>query len=155
MSLSSIELASFTPADHLLCISQRNGLAKTLAKGFLDQRPWGRVMCIDSSMDFEEKLFPLVGRDALYEHSRWTLLVKFITNGDERLGASSDSSCFNPFRWENLLEEVGDQWCSPVGRIECRHGVVTGRRCHGGAKVRASKHSIMIGACWEVRAPEC
>ena len=60
-------------------------------------------------MDFEEKLFPLVGRDALHEHSRRTSLAKLITNGNERLGASSDSSHFSPFWWENLLEEVGEQ----------------------------------------------
>ena len=83
MTLPSVELASFTPVDHLLCISQRSRPLKTLAKGFLDQRPWGHVMSTDSGMDFEEKLFPLVGRDALHEHSRWTSLVKFITNGDE------------------------------------------------------------------------
>ena len=59
-------------------------------------------------MDFEEKLFPLVDGDALHEYSRRAPLVKFITNGDERLGASSDSSRFGPFGWENLLEEVGE-----------------------------------------------
>ena len=64
-------------------------------------------MSVDSSMDLEEELFPLVGRDALHEHPRWTSLVKFVTNGDERLGESSDSSHFSPFWWENLLEEVG------------------------------------------------
>ena len=37
MSLPSVELASFTPTDHLLCISQRSGLVKTLAKGFPNQ----------------------------------------------------------------------------------------------------------------------
>ena len=84
-------------------------------------------------MDFEEKLFPLVGRDALHEHSRQTSLVKFITNGDERLGALSDSLRFSPFCWENLLEEVGKQCCSLVDRIECHHGDIGGRRCHGGA----------------------
>jgi len=129
MSLPSIEMASFTPADHLLCISQCSGPVKTLAKGFPDQRSWGRVISTDSSMDFEEKLFPLVGWDALNEHSRRTSLVKFVTNGDERLGMLSDSSHFSPFRWENLLEEVGEQWCSPVDRIECHHGDVAGRRC--------------------------
>ena len=82
-------------------------------------------MFTDSVMDFEVKLFSLVGWDALHEHSRRTLLVKFITNGDERLGASSDSSRFSPFQWENLLEEVGEQWCSLVGRIECHHSSVT------------------------------
>ena len=62
MSLPSIELASFTPTDNLLCISQRSGLVKTLVKGFPDQRPRGRVMSTDSSMDLEEELFPwLVG----------------------------------------------------------------------------------------------
>ena len=64
-------------------------------------------MSVDSSVDFEEELFPLAGRDALHEYSRQTSFVKFITNGDERLDASSDSSCFSPFQWENLLEEVG------------------------------------------------
>ena len=87
-------------------------------------------MSIDSSVDFEEKLFPLVGRDALHEHSPRTSLVKFITNGDERLGASSDSSCFSTFWWENLLEEVGEQWCSLVDRIECHHSNVAGQCCH-------------------------
>ena len=71
-------------------------------------------MSTDSSMDFEEKLFPLVGRDALHEHSRQTSLVKFVTNGDECLGTSSDSSRFSSFWWENLLKEVGEQWCPPV-----------------------------------------
>ena len=83
-------------------------------------------MSTDFGMDFEEKLFPLVGWDALHEHSRWTSLVKFVTNGDEHLGASSDSSCFSPFWWENLLKKVGEQWCSPVGQIECHHGDVIG-----------------------------
>jgi len=59
-------------------------------------------------MDLEEELFPLVGRDALHEYSRWTSLIKFVTEGDERLGALSNSSCFSPFRWENLLVEVGE-----------------------------------------------
>ena len=54
-------------------------------------------MSTDSGMDLEEELFPLVGQDALHEYSQRTLFVKFITNGDERLGASSDSSCFNLF----------------------------------------------------------
>ena len=65
------------------------------------------MMSTDSSMDFEEKLLPLVGRDTLHEYSRLASLVKFVTNDDERLGASSDLSRFSPFRWENLLEEVG------------------------------------------------
>ena len=108
MSLLSIELASITPMDDLLCISQRSELLKTLAKGFSDQRPRGRVMSVDSSMDLEEDLFYLVGRDVFHEYSRWTSLVKFITKCDECLGASSDPSCFSPLRWENLLEEVGE-----------------------------------------------
>ena len=66
-------------------------------------------MSVDFSMDLEEELFSLVSHDALHEYSRWTSLVKFITEGDERLGASSNSSCFSPFRWENLFEEVGEQ----------------------------------------------
>jgi len=65
-------------------------------------------MSIDSGMDLEEELFPLVGQDALHEYSRRTLLVKFIADGDERLDASSDLSCFSSFRWENLLKEVGE-----------------------------------------------
>ena len=65
-------------------------------------------MSVDSSVDLEEELFPLVGRDALHEYSRRTSLVKFVTECDEHLGASSDSSRFSPFWWENLLEEVGE-----------------------------------------------
>ena len=68
MSLLSVELASLTPADDLLCLSQCSGLVKTLSKGFSDQRPWGRVMSVDSVKDLEEELFPLVGRDALHEY---------------------------------------------------------------------------------------
>ena len=45
------------------------------------------MMSADSSMDFEEELFPLVGRDALHEYSQRTLFVKFITDGDEHLDA--------------------------------------------------------------------
>ena len=37
-------------------------------------------MSIDSSMDLEEELFPLVGRDALHEYPRWTSLVEFIND---------------------------------------------------------------------------
>ena len=65
-------------------------------------------MSIDSGMDLKEELFPLVGGDALHEYSRRTLLVKFITECDEHLGASSDSSRFSHFWWENLLKEVGE-----------------------------------------------
>ena len=65
-------------------------------------------MFADSSVDFEEELFPLVGQDALHEHSQQTSLVKFIIDGEECLDASSDSSRFSPFWWENLLEEVGE-----------------------------------------------
>ena len=94
MSLLSIELASFTPADNLLYVLECSGPIETLAKGFPDQRPRGCMMSVDSSMDLEEELFPLVDQDALHEYSRQAPLVKFITNGDEHLGASSDSSCF-------------------------------------------------------------
>ena len=65
-------------------------------------------MSADSNMDLEEELFPLVGRDALHEYSRWTSLVKFITECDKCLGASSNPSRFSPFGWENLLEEIGE-----------------------------------------------
>ena len=63
-------------------------------------------MSIDFGMDFKEKLFPLVSRDALHEHPLWTPFVEFITEHDEGLGASSDPSGFSPFGWENLLEEI-------------------------------------------------
>ena len=65
-------------------------------------------MSADSGMDLKEELFPLVDRDALHEYSRRTSIVKFITDGDECLDASSDSSCFSPFGWENFLKEVGE-----------------------------------------------
>ena len=61
-------------------------------------------MSIDSSMDLEEELFPLVDRDALQEYPRWTSFVKFITECDKHLGASSDPSGFSPFGRENLLD---------------------------------------------------
>ena len=64
-------------------------------------------MSADPGMDLEKELLPLVGRDALHEHPRWTLFVEFITERDEILGASSDPSGFSPFGWENLFEEVG------------------------------------------------
>ena len=79
-----------------------------MAKGFFDHRPRGHVMSIDPGMDLEEELLPLIGRDALHEHPRWTLFVEFITKHDESLGASSDPSSFSPFGWENFLEEVGE-----------------------------------------------
>ena len=93
----AIELASLTLVDDLLSISHHSGPVKTLTKGFFDQRPRGHVMSTDSGMDLKEELFPLVGRDALHEYSRRTLFVRFITECDERLGASSYSSRFSPF----------------------------------------------------------
>ena len=66
------------------------------------------MMSIDSGMDLEEELLPLVGGDALHEHPRWTPFVEFITERDEGLGASSDPSGFSPFGRENLLEEVDE-----------------------------------------------
>ena len=65
-------------------------------------------MSVDPYMDLEEDLLPLVDRDALHEHPRWTPFVEFITKHDEGLGASSDPSGFSPFGWENLLEEIGE-----------------------------------------------
>ena len=64
-------------------------------------------MSIDSGMDLKEELFPLVGRNALHEYSRWTSFVKLVAEHDECLSASSDLPCFSPFGWENLLEKVG------------------------------------------------
>ena len=66
------------------------------------------MMSADSSMDLEEELLALVGRDTLHEYSRRTLFVEFVTHREECLGALSDLSCFSPFWWENLLEEVGE-----------------------------------------------
>ena len=71
-------------------------------------------MSVDFGMDLEEELFPLVGRDALHEYSQWTSFVKFVADGDERLGASSDLSCFSLFWWEDFFEDVGEQRCSLV-----------------------------------------
>ena len=65
-------------------------------------------MSADLGMDLEKELLPLVGRDALHEHPRWTLFVELITERDEGLGALSDLLGFSPFGWENLLEEVGE-----------------------------------------------
>ena len=65
-------------------------------------------MSVDPSMDLEEELLLLVGRDALHEHPRWTLFVEFVTERDEGLSTSSDLSSFSPLGWENLLEEVGE-----------------------------------------------
>ena len=65
-------------------------------------------MSTGSSMDLKEELFPLVGRNALHEYSRWTSFVKLVTEHDDCLGASSDLMCFSPFEWENLLEEVSE-----------------------------------------------
>ena len=61
-------------------------------------------MSANLGMDLEEELLPLVGRDALHEHPRWTPFVEFITERDEGLSTSG----FSPFGWENLLEEVGE-----------------------------------------------
>ena len=65
-------------------------------------------MSADPSMDLEEELLVLVGRDTLHEYSRRTSFVEFVTDHDECLGASSDPSRSSPFGWENLLEEVGE-----------------------------------------------
>ena len=65
-------------------------------------------MFADPGMDLEEEPLPLVSRDALHEHPRWTPFVEFITEHDEGLSTSSDPSGFSPFGWENLLEEVGE-----------------------------------------------
>ena len=65
-------------------------------------------MFVDFGVDLEEELFPLVGGDALHEYSQRTSFVKFVTECDERLGMSSDPSCFSPLGWENLLEDIGE-----------------------------------------------
>ena len=79
-----------------------------MAKGFSDQRPWGRVMSADPGVDLNVELLPLVGRDGLHEHPQWTLFVEFVTERDEGLGISNDPLGFSPFGWEKLLEEVGE-----------------------------------------------
>ena len=79
-------------------------------------------------MDLEE-LFPLVSRDALHENFRRTSFVKFVTDGDECLGASSDLLCFSPFWWEYFFEDVGEQRHSLVGRVEHQRGGVACRCC--------------------------
>ena len=104
-------------------------------------------MSADSSMDLEEELLGLVGRDALHEYSRRASFVKFTTDYDEGLGMLSDLSCFSTFRWENLLEVVGEQRCSPVGLIECYHSDTDGRRRHEGTRVRSLERRVGIRVC--------
>ena len=87
------------------------------------------MMSADSNVDFEEELFLLFGQDALHEYSRRTSFVKFITDGDERLGASSDLSYFSLFWWEDFVGDVGEQWRSLVDRVERHHGSVVCRCC--------------------------
>ena len=106
MSLPSVELASLTPADDLLRLSQRSGPVKTLSKGFSDQRPWGRVVSANFGVDLEEELLPLVDGDALHEYPRWTPFVEFVTKHNEGLGTLSHPSGLSPFGREDLLEEV-------------------------------------------------
>ena len=65
-------------------------------------------MSTNPSMDLGEELLPLVGGDALHEYPRWTPFVEFVTKHEEGLSASSDPSGYSSFRWENLLEEVGE-----------------------------------------------
>ena len=65
-------------------------------------------MSANPGMDLEEELLPLVGGDALHEHSCRTLFVELVTEHGEGLGASSDPLGFSPFGRENLLEEVGE-----------------------------------------------
>ena len=78
-------------------------------------------MSADFGMDLEEELFPLVGRDALHEYSQQTLLVKFITECDECLGASSDSSCFS--RLDRVLPRRCRNGGTKVGAPECQVGI--------------------------------
>ena len=65
-------------------------------------------MSTNPGMDLEEELLPLVGGDALHEHSCRTLFVEFVTKRDEGLSASSDPLGFSLFGWENFLKEVGE-----------------------------------------------
>lgn len=108
----------------------------------------------DSSMDFEEKLLSLLGRDTLHEYPRRTSFVKFITDSNECLGASSDLSCFSPFRWEDLLKDVGELRRPPVSRVERHDVAATGCGRYGGVRVRALERLVDVGSLWSVRAPE-
>ena len=83
-------------------------------------------MPADPSMNLEEDLLPPAGGDALHEYPCRTPFVEFVTEHDEGLDASRDSSSFSPFRWENLLEEVGELWYSTIGLIECQYGDIRG-----------------------------
>ena len=87
------------------------------------------MMSIDFGMDLEEESFPLVSRDALHEYSRRTSFVKFITDGNEHLSASSNLSCFSLFWWEDFFEDVGEQQRSLIGQVKCHHGGVTCQSC--------------------------
>lgn len=101
------------------------------------------MVSADPSMDFEDKLFPLVGWDALHEYSQRTSFVEPVVDGNECLGLLSDSSPFSPVSWEDLFEDVGEQRHPPVGRVECHH-----------CRVRTPERSVGVGPCWCVGAPE-
>jgi hypothetical protein len=121
VGLPSIELTPLARAVNLLRISQCYRLVETLAEGLVDQRPRGRMVSTDASMDLQEELLALIGRDALHQHShhRWAALEKLTVDGEVRLGASGNPSCLGLVSWEDLIKEVGQQGGPPVG-VSCR-----------------------------------
>jgi hypothetical protein len=68
-------------------------------------------------MDLQEEFLALLGPDAFHMHPyrRRALLVKFVVDGDERLGAMGHSSRFGSVGWEDLVKEVGQKRPPQVG----------------------------------------
>jgi hypothetical protein len=119
VGLPSIELTPLARADSFLRVVQCCRLVETLAKSFADQRPRGRVVPTDASVDLQEEFLSLLGRDAFHEHSylQRAVFVKFPVDGNKHLGASSNPLCLGSISWEDRVEEVRQERRPPVGVV--------------------------------------
>jgi hypothetical protein len=92
VSLSSVELASFTTPHDVLGVCDRRGPVETLSESLSDKCSRTDVVTTGAGMYLLQQLAALISEDAPHEYAGSPMLVEFAVDEDERFSSADDAS---------------------------------------------------------------
>lgn len=92
VGLTSVVLAPFTSALHLLLVTHYDGPIEPLLEGTPHKTSRGRVVSVDPLVDVLQELLSSLDRNAVLLHPYMPSLVQVFTNEDKGLGSFMEPS---------------------------------------------------------------